>query len=373
MVLERVERKNPMNVSSVSVPTDALPEIGQLRKAIQKEYTVVASEPHHGFHFHTGHPLTKMLGYDESWLAGVPEQSIESFAGTGNPFRLGQLLPGERVVDVACGAGIDSLIAARMVAPDGAVIGVDMTRAMLAKARSSAEQAGLNNVEFREGYSESLPIEDGWADVVISNGALNLMPDKVKVLQEMARVLKPGGRLQIADIIVQKAVPKSAVCNIDLWTGCIAGAVLEPELQALVVRAGFVDFEIAWRADVFSGAPQASSAASFGTLGINFRARKAVDEKEWMLALEALPDISTEVVQPSSRFGADLFYDAGDAGCAFGPIDEIAGLLRGMASGQTLEVRATDPSVALDLPAWSRLAGHQLVKREGDRYLLRRK
>jgi SAM-dependent methyltransferase len=155
-----------------------------------------------------------------------------------------------------------------------------MTPAMLAKARRSAEQAGLTNVEFREGYSESLPIPDGWADVVISNGALNLMPDKLNTLQEMARVLKPGGHLQIADIIVQKAVPKSAVCNIDLWTGCIAGALLEPELQAIVVRAGFVDFEITWRADVFSGAPQDSSAASFGTLGINFRASKVVDEQE---------------------------------------------------------------------------------------------
>ena len=265
-----------MSAESVSVSTDALPEIGQLRQAIQKEYTVVATEPERGFHFHTGRPLAQMLGYEEGWLTGVPELSIESFAGTGNPFALGQLSPGDHVVDVASGAGIDSLIAARMVAPDGLVIGVDMTPAMLAKARRSAEQAGLTNVEFREGYSESLPIPDGWADVVISNGALNLMPDKLKALQEMARVLKPGGRLQIADIVVQKPVPRSAVCNIDLWTGCIAGAVLEPELQAIVMRAGFVDFEITWRADVFSGAPQHSSAASFGTLGINFRARKAL-------------------------------------------------------------------------------------------------
>jgi arsenite methyltransferase len=261
----------------VSTSSDDLPDVGRLRQAIQEEYTVVASEPERGFHFHTGRPLARMVGYEEAWLAGVPEPSIESFAGTGSPFRLGPLQPGERVVDVGSGAGIDSLIAARMVAPDGMVIGVDMTPAMLDKARRSAAAAQITNVEFREGYGESLPVPNGWADLVISNGVLNLMPDKLKSLQEMARVLKPGGRLQIADIVVQKAVPKSAVCNIDLWTGCIAGALLEPELQATVVAAGFVDFVITWRADVFSGAPQDSSAADFGTLGINFRARKAVN------------------------------------------------------------------------------------------------
>jgi ubiquinone/menaquinone biosynthesis C-methylase UbiE len=122
-------------------------------------------------------------------------------------------------VDVGCGAGIDSLIAAKKTAPDGRVIGVDMTPSMLEKARRAAEEAGLKSVEFREGYAEALPVEDGWADVVISNGVLNLMPDKAAALQEMSRVLKPGGRLQIGDILVQKAVPESAKRKIDLWTG----------------------------------------------------------------------------------------------------------------------------------------------------------
>ena len=144
----------------------------------------------------------------------------ESFAGTGNPFSLGELLPGERVVDVGCGAGIDSLVAAKKVSPDGRVIGVDMTPSMLEKARRGAEGAELMSVvEFREGYAEALPVEDGWADVVISNGVLNLMPDKDAALAEMSRVLKPRGRLQIGDILVQKAVPESAKRKIDLWTG----------------------------------------------------------------------------------------------------------------------------------------------------------
>jgi SAM-dependent methyltransferase len=206
-------------LTQVQTQAPAPPELDRLRQAIQAEYEVVAKDPSHGFHFHTGRPLARMLGYEEAWLAAVPETAIESFAGTGNPFRLGELKAGERVVDVGCGAGIDSLIAARMVSAGGQVIGVDMTPAMLAKARRGAIAAGLTNVEFREGYAEALPVPDGWADLVISNGVLNLMPDKTAVLQEMARVLKPTGRLQIGDILVQKPVPESAKRDIDLWTG----------------------------------------------------------------------------------------------------------------------------------------------------------
>lgn len=247
-----------------------------LRAAIREEYGAVALNPEQGFHFHTGRPLAKIVGYQENWLEGIPETSIESFAGTGNPFSIHQIRPGETVVDIGCGAGIDSLIAAKMVGPNGRVIGVDMTPAMLGKARRSAAEGHFTNVEFREGYGELLPVQDGWADVVISNGVLNLMPDKAATLKEMARILKPDGRLQIGDLIVQKAVPTSAKRKIELWTGCIAGAILETELQAVVEQAGFVDFEITWRADVFGGAPQESSAADFGTLGVNFRALKAV-------------------------------------------------------------------------------------------------
>jgi ubiquinone/menaquinone biosynthesis C-methylase UbiE len=152
-------------------------------------------------------------------LEGLPEDSIASFAGTGNPFRIGQLHPGERIVDIGSGAGLDSLIAARMVGPSGQVIGVDMTPAMLQKARKSATEIGLGHVEFREGLAESLPVPHSWADVVISNGVLNLLPDKLAALQEMARVLKPAGRLQIGDILVRAAVPADAKQQIDLWTG----------------------------------------------------------------------------------------------------------------------------------------------------------
>ncbi len=190
-----------------------------LREEIRREYAQVATQPEKGFHFHTGQRLAQILGYHDEWLAEMPAVSIESLAGTGNPFSMGDLHSGERVVDVGCGAGLDSLIAARMVGPTGHVIGVDMTPEMLERARSGASELGLEQVEFHEGLAESLPVPDGWADVVISNGALNLLPDKSLALNEMARVLKPNGRLQIGDILVEKLVPAEAKLDIALWAG----------------------------------------------------------------------------------------------------------------------------------------------------------
>ncbi len=200
----------------VSVPKV---DIEVLRSAISTEYREVALNPQKGFHFHTGRPLAKILGYDDALVKVVPTSSVNSFAGTGNPFSLGTIRPGERVVDVGSGAGFDSFIAAHMVGNDGQVIGIDMTPEMLQKAHGASEVAGLNNVEFRKGVAEALPVDDNWADVVISNGVVNLCPDKLAVFREMYRVLKPGGRLQIADILVEKPVPEEAKQGIDLWTG----------------------------------------------------------------------------------------------------------------------------------------------------------
>ncbi len=203
-------------VEPVSVPKV---NIEVLRSAISTEYREVALNPQKGFHFHTGRRLAKILGYDDELIKTVPESSVSSFAGTGNPFSLGTIKPGEKVVDVGCGAGFDSLIAAHMVGNGGRVIGIDMTPEMLRKAQEALEVAGLSNVEFRKGVAEALPVDDKWADVVISNGVLNLCPDKLAVFREMYRVLKPGGRLQIADILVEKPVPEEAKQDIDLWTG----------------------------------------------------------------------------------------------------------------------------------------------------------
>jgi SAM-dependent methyltransferase len=202
--------------------TEALPatvDREQLRAAIQEEYALVAREPNHGFHFHTGRPLADLLGYHPEWLTDVPVEALASFAGTGNPFLAGELAPGERVVDVGCGAGFDTLIASRMVGSSGRVVGVDMTPDMLDRARSAIAAARVSNVELRQGYVEELPVPDAWADVVISNGVMSLAPDKEVAFAELARVLKPGGRLQIGDLLVEKPVPESAKAKIDLWTG----------------------------------------------------------------------------------------------------------------------------------------------------------
>ena len=250
--------------------------IEELRASIREEYSAVANEPERGFHFHTGRKLANILGYRDEWLDRLPSSAIESMAGTGNPFSLGELKPGEHIVDCGSGAGTDSLIAAQMVGPNGHVIGVDMTPEMLSKARRNALESKLTNVEFREGYLEALPIPDAWADVVISNGVLNLVPDKETALLEMFRVLKPGGRIQIADIAVQKPVPDGSKSDVTLWTGCIAGGLLKLQLEQKILATGFKEVEVIWGKDVFSGAPQHSDAAKFGTLGVTIRAQKDI-------------------------------------------------------------------------------------------------
>jgi arsenite methyltransferase len=190
-----------------------------LRAGISAKYEEVALTPQKGFHFHTGFPLAAMLGYDDEIVRWLPAGTVDSFAGTGNPFSLGDLGLGETVLDIGCGAGMDTLIAARQVGPDGTVIAVDLTPAMLAKAERGAKALGLTNISFREGIAESLPAEDGSVDVVISNGVVNLCPDKVAVMKEVRRVLRPGGRFQIADIVVHKEVPQGAKDDIELWSG----------------------------------------------------------------------------------------------------------------------------------------------------------
>lgn len=190
-----------------------------LRLQVQLKYAAVATTPEAGFHFHTGAPLAAMLGYRPEDVAWLPPSAVDSFAGTGNPLAMGALLPGETVVDVGCGAGFDTLLAARQVGPAGRVIAVDMTPAMRAQTVAGAAALALTNVDVRAGYAEQLPVESERADVVISNGVINLCPDKLVVMREIARVLKPGGRVQIGDIVVQRPIPEETRNDIDLWSG----------------------------------------------------------------------------------------------------------------------------------------------------------
>ena len=189
-----------------------------LREQVRGKYREVAVDPGASFHFHTGRPLAARLGYDAGLVGALPDRAVESFAGVASPFSLRRLEPGEKVVDVGSGAGFDSFIAAGQVGPRGQVVGVDMTAEMLAKSRQTAAVLGLAQVEFREGLAEALPVPDGWADVVISNGVINLCADKQAVFAEIFRVLRPGGRLQFADIANGRPVPEGALRDIDLWT-----------------------------------------------------------------------------------------------------------------------------------------------------------
>jgi SAM-dependent methyltransferase len=189
-----------------------------LREEVRKKYLEVATDPHGTFHFHTGRPLAARLGYDAAVVDALPDAAVESFAGVANPLLLRPLRKGERVVDVGSGAGFDCFVAAHRVGPSGRVVGVDMTEEMLSKACATAASIGFDHVEFRQGLAENLPVEDGWADAVISNGVINLCADKQTVLREIYRVLRPGGHLEFADIANGRPVPEAAVQNIDLWT-----------------------------------------------------------------------------------------------------------------------------------------------------------
>jgi arsenite methyltransferase len=190
-----------------------------LREQVREKYRAVAVEPDATYHFHTGRPLAIRLGYDPAIVDALPGRAVESFAGVGNPFSLRTMERGERVVDVGSGAGFDSFVAAHHVGPDGAVVGVDMTAEMLAKATDTADQLELTDVTFRLGLAEDLPVDDGWADVVISNGVINLCADKRAVFDEILRVLRPGGVLQFADIANGRPVPIEVMRDVDLWTG----------------------------------------------------------------------------------------------------------------------------------------------------------
>ena len=200
-------------------PAGVLVDAERLRSEVREKYREVAEHPRAEHHFHTGRPLAARLGYPRELVDALPDSAVESFAGVGNPFSMRELEPGEHVVDIGSGAGFDSFVAATLVGPTGLVTGVDMTPEMLAKARANAELLDMGHVEFLEGLAEELPVGDGEADVVISNGVINLCADKSAAFAEVLRVLRPGGVLQFADIANGRPVPEGALRDIDLWTG----------------------------------------------------------------------------------------------------------------------------------------------------------
>jgi arsenite methyltransferase len=255
-----------------------------LRDQVRAEYDRVARDPLGDYHFHRGPDYAaEYLQYDADELAAVPEISSSRFAGVGNPLRIGDsapgatpLRPGDNVLDHACGAGMDLLIAARRVGPTGKAIGVDMTAAMRECANQGAGLAGLSEiVDIREGLYEDLPVEDASMDVVISNGVVNLSPDKFRVFDEIFRVLKPGGQLFMADVIVQRELTLEARSNPDIWAACIGGALVENELYELASTTGFDGGQIVERFNCFMGtSAEHHVSKDLFVHGVNFHARK---------------------------------------------------------------------------------------------------
>jgi arsenite methyltransferase len=210
----------------------------QLRAKVKEMYKSVAEQPHGTFHFEMGRELALRLGYPAAQLDRLPPEAIESFAGVGYHLGLAALSPGERVLDMGSGSGTDAFLASLAVSPGGQVIGIDMTEEQLGKARRLASAGGFAEVRFEKGYIEEVPVETGSVDVVISNGVINLCADKQAVLAEIARVLKPGGRMAISDIVTEKQLTEAIICDVNLWASCIGGAMQQDDYQKGIEDAG---------------------------------------------------------------------------------------------------------------------------------------
>lgn len=252
-------------------------DVNRLRAAVRATYERVAHDPTGDFHFHRGADYAyQYLGYDRHELATLPEQCTARFAGVGNPLRIGKIGPGQTVLDHACGAGMDLLLAARRTGSWGRAIGVDMTAAMREYALAGAARAGLAKmVEVRAGVFEDLPVDDESVDVVISNGVVNLSPDKTQVFKEIYRVLRPGGRLFLADVVVQRELTLEARSDPDLWAACIGGALPESELYELSAAVGLADGSAVERFDCFRNTSVADEVSKdLRVQGLNFFARK---------------------------------------------------------------------------------------------------
>jgi len=249
-------------------------DAAELEAKVKDMYRQVAHEPHGRYHFELGESVATRVGYDRDRLQGLPGPAVESFAGVGFFFDLADLREGETVVDLGSGSGMDAFYAAGLVGRTGLVIGVDFTAEQLAKARRLAEGAAATNLEFREGRIESLPVPDASVDCVISNGVINLCPDKQAVFNEAARVLRPGGRLAIADIISEEQLTESIVCNADLWASCIGGAAEQDAYLHAIVAAGFKVDQLRGNAYEFVSEQARNASARYGVKSVTLLATR---------------------------------------------------------------------------------------------------
>ncbi len=252
-------------------------DVDDLRSQVRAMYHQVAEEPDASFHFEMGRSLAERLGYPPEALDRVPAEAIESFAGVGHHLGLAALSAGETVLDVGSGSGMDSFLAADQVGAQGRVIGVDMTEAQRAKAERLGERSGRSNVTFLAGYAEALPVDDGSVDVVISNGVINLAADKPQVFAEIARVLRPGGRMAIADIVTEQQLSDDIVCNSSLWAACIGGAAqigtYQDDIEASGLRIASVQENPQYR---FLSKSALGAAQKYGVKSVSLLATKSL-------------------------------------------------------------------------------------------------
>jgi SAM-dependent methyltransferase len=245
--------------------------------AVQAMYTAVATEPRRGYHFPTGRAACRFVGYPDDVLAALPDAVVESFAGVGYPFAAGVIRPGDAVLDIGSGSGTDVFIASRLVGPRGRVYGLDLTAAMRSKLEANLKAAGISNVTVLAGNAEAIPLPDAAVDVVTSNGVLNLVPDKPGAIAEIARVLRPGGRVQVADIVVRSLPSESCRSQAQLWAECIVGATTQTDYLESFHALGFEGLEVLSGQDYFAGSSSDETrkvAASFGAAATVFRAHK---------------------------------------------------------------------------------------------------
>jgi arsenite methyltransferase len=340
--------------------------------AIRAMYTAVAVQPQRGFHFPIGRAACEYVGYPAELLDRVPAAALESFAGVACPFDADVLRPGDVVLDVGCGSGVDAIVASHLVGPAGIVCALDLTGAMCDKLRLTTQRSGLTNVRVLYGDAEAIPLCDGTVTVVTSNAALNLVPDKRRAVAEIARVLRPGGSLQIADILL--AAPVTDVCRDDpeMWAECVVGATTEADFLALLRDAGFGDVEVLGHVDYFAASPNAETrrvAQCFGAMSAVLRARKVGMNGGAHGGGASVPAVAPNVALAprdgagagESFTGVDHVIDAGNMGCG-----DVTLLLRKelklFAPGTVVALRSRVPAVAEELPAWCRMTGNHFMR-----------
>ena len=335
--------------------------------AVRAMYTDVALHPQRDYHFPTGRAACAFVGYPEEQLTHLPSSAIESFAGVGYPFAANVIRSGDTVLDIGSGSGTDLLLAAQQIGSRGEAIGLDITAAMLEKLQRNVSAAGVGNVRLLEGNAENIPLPDQSVDVVTSNGVLNLVPDKRAAFAEIYRILRPGGRVQIADIALGQPISTECASDPKLWAECVVGATLEDELIAMLEQAGFVHVEALGHLDYFS----ASSSAATRSIARSFRARSIVLRASKPPSPPLPPPQRWPSIDSTATPSHTLFSETADLapaavldgyGQTCGTLEPaMKRSMRALETGQLFEVRTDDVAARLGVPAWSRLTGHTLV------------